>query len=77
MPMPETTVNKHDRVIAGQYNVRTARQILYMEAKPITRAMQRRSDEFFRPSVFPPDTGHVPAATLFRESVGQWLSPHI
>ena len=59
--VPEAAVHKDDRFVFGQYDVRMAGKVFYMQAvtKPIGK--QELSDQHLGPGVFAFDAAHVEA----------------
>jgi hypothetical protein len=44
MPMPEAALDLNDRFVLPQHNVGASRQLADMQAKSVTKTMQRPSD---------------------------------
>ena len=66
MTMPKTSVDKHNRFMPGQDDIRFAGERLHVQPKPKPEPMQYFSDSFFRLSVFAANSAHQPATMLTR-----------
>lgn len=72
--MPKAAVDKHDGVITRQNDIRLARQIGAVQAKPEPLEMQPAPHEEFRLRVPPANFAHHAGAGLFVEYVRQAAS---
>ena len=60
MPVPKTTMHKNNRVITRQNNIRFSGQIFPVQRKAESLAMQHGTHNFFRCSIAPANTRHIP-----------------
>jgi hypothetical protein len=58
MPMPKTALNQDNGSSPGQHNVRRARQLPVVQAKPQAASMEGTSEGHFGAGVFAPDACH-------------------
>jgi len=75
--MPETSMNEDDSLPLGEHDIRSARQIRYVQPEPIAHSVQQRAYEQFRFCVRATNATHVPTAALFCESVDHGLSSRV
>jgi hypothetical protein len=68
--MPEAPVNEDNRAVLRENDVRFSRQAGRMQPKAKAFPVEKATKENFGFCVFAPDSGHVPAAVLFRNPVG-------
>ncbi len=59
--MPEASMHKYYCMVAGQYDIRLARQIVNIKAKPETMTVQQAANHDFRLGIAPTYAGHHPA----------------
>ena len=69
MTMPKTTVHYNDFSVAGQNNVRLARQPLVMEPEAVPHPVDQFANNKFRLGVAARHSRHYPAALVFREYI--------
>ena len=65
MPMPVTAVNKNDRVVSGQHDIRFAGEVFSVESVTVAIRPEPFAHHHLGAGVLPLDSGHVEAA-LFR-----------
>ena len=65
MSVPEASMNKNNRFIFWQYNIRCSWQIFSVQPETVSHFMQYGPNDKFRFCVFPFYTGHVPASSFF------------
>ena len=70
MLVPETSMNKDYSPVFWQYNVGSSRQILSVDAEPVTITVQPASDRPLRFRVFRADSAHHLAAFFRGDYVG-------
>ena len=58
MPVPETSVDKHDRAVSGEDEVRPARQSPQVQPVPEAACMQVTTHQHLRSGVLATDCGH-------------------
>jgi hypothetical protein len=75
MTMPEASVDKHDRSVLGQHNVRPAGKVLSVEDKAKTVAVQPSPNNQFGPSIDASDAAHHLATLGARENISHGKSP--
>ena len=75
VPVPETAVDEHDRLVAWQHDVRGAGERFSMEAEAKTEGMDQPADLQLRAGVPGPDAPHDSAPLLRRACVHS--CPHI
>ena len=73
MTVPETTVDKYQRVIGWKNQIRFARQFAVVQAIAVAEAMQPTPDGQLRFGVFPPDARHHAGTGVFINDVCQLL----
>jgi hypothetical protein len=71
--VPKTTVNKNDRLKAGQNDVRLAYHVRDVEAVAESEAMQKTSGNQLRAGIPAADRLHTSTALIGCESVGHGL----
>ena len=69
MVMPEAAVNKDYEIISGKNDVGRSGNMSGVKSETKAQLVKHRSDFQFRRRIFRPDTGHVPAAMFFCQSV--------
>lgn len=70
--MPEAAVNKDDLAPTGKNKVRLSRQVLAVQPKAVSGAMEQGPDEHLRPRVLAFHRAHDRASRLGRESVNHY-----
>ena len=70
VPMPKTTVNKDDRSVFRQHNVRPAGKGFSMQPEAITHPMQKTADRQLRSGVLPMNSRHDGATLGRSKNVG-------
>jgi hypothetical protein len=71
MRVPEAAMNFDYRIPFPQNDIGGTGQLLLMQTKPETGAMQQTSDFPLRPSVLRSNSGHVAASGRLRDSLRQ------
>jgi hypothetical protein len=75
MPVPEAAMHKDDEAVLRQDNVRSARQVLSMQAEAVSKSVQSRPHNPLRARVLGPDPGHVLASLLGCQAIhAGWLT---
>jgi|TARA_R110000744_G_scaffold380567_3_gene503096 hypothetical protein len=69
MTVPEAPVNEDDGAVLRENDVRLSRQAGRMQPKAKASPVEKATKKNFEFSVFAPDSGHVPAAVLFRNPI--------
>lgn len=72
--MPKTAVHEDHFPESRKNNVRTARQILAMQAESVAQAMDQTAEDEFWIGIFASDTPHVGAPLVRAELVHGGLS---
>lgn len=62
MAMPEATVNKDDRPIFGEYDVRLARELVVVKLVPVAQCVEAASNDEFGLCILATNTRHHAAA---------------
>lgn len=70
MTMPEAAVNKKHRLEFRENQIRFARQLFHMQAKPKSLFVQIASDHQFGFCIFPPDPAHIKTSLRFWMNIG-------
>jgi len=65
MSMPKAAVHKNNLPVPRKNYVGLSRKLLVMQAEAITHAVEKLSDNYFRPGVASRNSGHDPATPLF------------
>lgn len=68
--MPEAPVDENYRLVLRQDNVRRAGEVLPVQPESIAHLMKDGADSELRFGILASDSGHVPAAVLARDQVG-------
>lgn len=64
MTMPETAIDKNDRFVLGQHDIRLTGEIADMQAKSEAMRMKVPANKQFRLCILTTDTAHIVAANL-------------
>ena len=68
MPVPEAAINKYDSSVFWQDYIGDTREISAMDPESVSKVVEQRPNPQLWPSVFTPNSRHVPAAL-------SWIKP--
>jgi hypothetical protein len=67
--VPEAAMHKDDRFVPRENDIGLAGQVFAVQAKPVPHAVQHRTDTDFGFGISSPNSRHVPAAVLLRQTI--------